>query len=308
MKKIVIITLMLFTAAEEFPMKQKTMTMYYATGQQLPGWAPYMAAFIIASLFVPANTFQFNDGFVIPDLSPACDMSMAQFEAQAASNSNAFPLTQLVTASGNVPGSLGNYWQCSMNTDSQYCLVTAPYAMLLTNTTHYLYNAPTATGLCFPSACNEMDIKLISVYFYYPVYMNQAGVSVSNISDVQCLMPNKLEGAAAILTVVLIVLLSTLVIIGTVYKYVITHRTAKASADGEDASLLMLNNGNQADSSTPKDTSKAPASQKLKLSKSAQVLCAFDVVENFNELSKSPGGSDGFKALDGLRTITMVCL
>jgi hypothetical protein len=111
-----------------------------------------------------------------------------------------------------------------------------------------------------------------------------------SLNSIQALGPTQLNGAGAIFTVVLLILLAIVTLYATLRRQYEEYLNAQQTnvALNDDQPLLP-------------STSKPPK-------KKESLLYTFDMVTNWNELIKSPGINAGLKSLDGMKVLSMVWL
>jgi hypothetical protein len=245
-------------------------------------------------------------------LSLPCQISTQSFL------SNKAQFLQLFVSSGRFPGDAGNYFSCTIEYGAQFCTIETPIQYIgpnLANDVNKLlhdfsiplnYTSGTThltTGMCFPQQCNVNDMKLITEYFYYPLLYNRI-ILPENITQVTCLKPHALQGAGAIITVIIAVFLVLFTILGTAYRPYMAWRKASRNP----ATALHTINGDDELLVDPNGEKVAPkAAPKIREPKSVQLIKSFDLGTNFNDLLKSPAINNGLKALDALRVCSMVC-
>jgi len=162
------------------------------------------------------------------------------------------------------------------------------------------YNSTSSktTGLCLPAHCDESDIRLLSAA-YFAVFYDKI-VAPQNFTSVECLAPFSFHGAGATFIVVLVSILALFVLIGTVRSYILQLKFEKKSLvqtvnDGEDEKLISADG----------KAIVQPMQPVPKRKNSMSVLGAFDLAQNWKDLTKSPSINNGLKALDGLRFLSM---
>lgn len=268
-----------------------------------------------------------TNGFDIHNISGICASSLNSILG-AANTANSDPLQQMVMSSGRFPGDPGNYLQCNINQVTRLCMVRSSDLLLLPNTSYALFNTSVETGLCVPNGCNDDDVVSMATQFYFPILMHQ-NISSTDIASVDCLESTHVHSTGAILSLFLLCLLMLLSVIGTAFKYwtplprssYLNHPTQPASVFEQRYAILASSAKPEPETTETSFTSdvKTPllsssshtaprvATRAATSTLTHQLLCSFDVVDNFKSIFKTPAQNNGMKALDGLRVLSIVC-